>query len=67
VCLWGPVTDAPQFVVSERDIEANLEKIMAITGMGPIQNIKVVQRVTGCLEALSSPSWASEACLSISC
>jgi hypothetical protein len=41
------------FVVSEHGIEANPEKILAITNMGPIQNIKGVQRVTGCLAALS--------------
>ena len=28
------------FIVSERGIEANLEKILAITKTGPIQNIK---------------------------
>ena len=41
------------FIVSERGIEANPEKISAITRMGPIQNIKGVQRITGCLTALS--------------
>ena len=41
------------FIVSERSIEANPEKILAITSMGPIQNIKGVQRITGCLAALS--------------
>ena len=41
------------FIISERGIEANLEKILAITRMGLIQNIKGVQRVTGCLAALS--------------
>ena len=41
------------FIVSERGIEANLEKISAIMRMGPIQNIKEVQRVMGCLTALS--------------
>ena len=41
------------FIVSECGIEANLEKIMAIEKMGPIQNLKGVQRVTGCLAALS--------------
>ena len=41
------------FIVSERGIEANLEKISAITRMGLIQNIKGVQRVTGCLATLS--------------
>ena len=40
------------FIVSERGIEANREKISAITRMGPIQNMKGVQRVTGCLAAL---------------
>ena len=41
------------FIVFERGIEANPEKISAITRMGPIQNMKGVQRVTGCLAALS--------------
>ena len=41
------------FVVSESGIEANPGKILAIIRMGPIQNIKGVQRVTGCLTTLS--------------
>jgi hypothetical protein len=41
------------FIVSERGIEANPEKIAAITNMGPIKDLKGVQRVTGCLAALS--------------
>ena len=41
------------FIVSERGIEANPEKISAIARMGPIQNIKGVQQITGCLAALS--------------
>jgi ribonuclease HI len=41
------------FVMSERGIEANSEKISAIMDMGPIKNLKGVQRVTGCLAALS--------------
>ena len=41
------------FIVFERGIEANPEKISVITRMGPIQDIKGVQRVTGCLAALS--------------
>jgi hypothetical protein len=40
------------FIVSERGIEANPEKIMAITWMGPIQNVKRVQQIMGCLTAL---------------
>jgi hypothetical protein len=41
------------FIVSERGIEANPEKITAITSMGPIMDLKGVQRVMGCLTALS--------------
>jgi hypothetical protein len=41
------------FVVSERGIEANPDKISTIIDMGPIKNLKGVQRVTGCLAALS--------------
>jgi hypothetical protein len=41
------------FVVSERGIVANPEKISAIMDMGPIKNLKGVQHVTGCLAALS--------------
>jgi hypothetical protein len=41
------------FIVSKHGIEANPEKIAAITKMGLIQNLKGVQRVIGCLTALS--------------
>jgi hypothetical protein len=41
------------FTISERGIEANLEKITAITKIGPIRDLKGVQRVMGCLVALS--------------
>jgi hypothetical protein len=41
------------FIVSERGIKANPEKISAIANMGSIQDLKGVQRVTGCLVALS--------------
>jgi hypothetical protein len=41
------------FIVSERGIEANPEKITAITNIGPIKDLKGVQRVMGCLAALS--------------
>ena len=41
------------YIVSERGIEANLEKITAISNKGPIRNVKGVQRLTGCLTALS--------------
>ena len=41
------------YIVSERGIEANPEKIIAISNMGPIRNAKGIQRLTGCLAALS--------------
>jgi hypothetical protein len=41
------------FIVSERGIEANPEKIAVITKMGPIRDLKGMQKVTGCLVALS--------------
>ena len=39
--------------MSECGIEANPEKIMAISNMGPIRNVKGVQRLTGYLATLS--------------
>jgi len=41
------------YIISQRGIEANPEKVTAITRMGPIRDIKGMQRVTGCLAALS--------------
>ena len=53
-CVFGvPRGMLLSFIVFERGIKANPEKILAITRMGLIQNIKGVQRITGCLAALS--------------
>jgi hypothetical protein len=41
------------FIVSKRGIEANPEKITTITKMGPIRDLKGVQRITRCLATLS--------------
>ena len=41
------------FIVSQRGIEPNPEKVSAITWMGPIRDLKGVQRVMGCLASLS--------------
>ena len=41
------------FIVSQRGIEPNPEKFSAITRMGPIRDLKGVQRVMVCLVALS--------------
>jgi hypothetical protein len=53
-CVFGVPRGIPlNFVMSERGIEANPEKISAIMDMGPIKNLRGVQCVTGCLAALS--------------
>jgi hypothetical protein len=53
-CVFGvPRGMLLGFMVSERGIEANPEKIAAITNMGPIKDLKGVQRVMGCLAGLS--------------
>ena len=41
------------YIVSEHGIEANPKKITAISNMGPIRNVKGVQRLTAYLAALS--------------
>jgi hypothetical protein len=41
------------YIVSKRGIEVNPKKITAIARMGPIRNMKGVQRLTGCLATLS--------------
>ena len=53
-CVFGvPKGKLLGYIVSKRDIEANLEKIMVISNMGPICNVKGVQRLIDCLAALS--------------
>jgi hypothetical protein len=43
-CVFGvPRGMLLGFIISERGIEANPEKISAITRIGPIQNVKGVQ------------------------
>jgi hypothetical protein len=53
-CVFGvPRGMLLGFIISERGIEANPGKIATITNMGPIKDLKGVQRVMGCLAALS--------------
>ena len=53
-CVFGvPKGRLLGYIVSERGIEANPKKITAISNMGPIRNVKGVQRLTDCLAALS--------------
>jgi hypothetical protein len=41
------------YIVSQRGIEANPEKVVALERMGPIRDLKWFQKVLGCLAALS--------------
>jgi hypothetical protein len=41
------------YIITEHSVEANLDKISAIDGMGPIKNVKDIQGLIGCLAALS--------------
>ena len=53
MCFQGSKGEAVGYIVSKRGIEANPEKITAISNMGPIRNVKGVQRLTGYLATLS--------------
>jgi hypothetical protein len=53
-CVFGvPRGMLLGFIISEHSIEANLDKISAITNMALIRNLKGVQRLMGCLASLS--------------
>ena len=53
-CVFGvPRGMLLGFIIYERGIEANPVKISAITKMGLIPNLKGVQKIIGCLTALS--------------
>ena len=41
------------YIVFERGITANPEKIMVVSNMGPIRNVKGMQRLIDCLATLS--------------
>jgi hypothetical protein len=53
-CVFGvPRGMLLGYIVSQRGIEANPEKVAALERMGPTRDLKGVQRVLGCLAALS--------------
>jgi hypothetical protein len=53
-CIFGvPSGKLLGFIISNRGIEANPVKIMAITDMGAPATIKDVQKLTGCMVALN--------------
>jgi hypothetical protein len=61
-CVFGvPSRKLLGFIVSNRGIEANPIKIMAITNMEAPATIKDVQKLTGCMAALNRfISWLGE-------
>jgi hypothetical protein len=61
-CVFGvPRGMLLGYIVSQRGIEANPEKVASLKRMGPIQDLKGVQKVLGCLAALSRfISWLGE-------
>jgi hypothetical protein len=53
-CVFGvPRGMLLGYIVSQRGIEPNPEKVAALDQMGPIRDLKGVQKVLGCLAALS--------------
>jgi hypothetical protein len=53
-CVFGvPRGILLGYIVSQRGIEANPKKVAALERMGPIRDLKGVQKVLGCLAALS--------------
>jgi hypothetical protein len=53
-CVFGvPRGMLLGYIVSQRSIEANPEKVATLERMGPIRDLKGVQKVLGCLAALS--------------
>jgi hypothetical protein len=53
-CIFGvPSGKLLGFIISHHDIEANPEKISAITSMQAPTCIKDVQKLTGCMAALN--------------
>jgi hypothetical protein len=53
-CVFGvPRGMLLGYIVSQRGIEPNPEKVAALERMGPIRDLKGVQKVLGCLATLS--------------
>jgi hypothetical protein len=53
-CTFGvPWEKLLGYVITKRDIEGNLDRILAIAEIGQVKNVKDVQWLMGCLVALS--------------
>jgi hypothetical protein len=61
-CVFGvPRGMLLGYIVSQRGMEPNPEKVAALDRMGPIRDLNGVQKVLGCLAALSRfISWLDE-------
>ena len=61
-CVFGvPKGKLLVFIISDQGIEGILEKITTIKKLGPITNLKGVQKLMGCLASLSHfISWLGE-------
>jgi hypothetical protein len=53
MCLWCSRGMLLGFLVSEWGIEENPEKVATISNMGPIEDIKWIHWIMGCLASLS--------------
>ena len=53
MCFWGSEGEAAWIHHVRMQHRGQPQKIMAISNMGPIRNIKGILRLTGCLAALS--------------
>jgi hypothetical protein len=53
VHFQSPLGKLLGYIINERGIEANPDKILAISEIGQVRNVKDVQRLMGCLVALS--------------
>ena len=64
MCIWSSLREVPGFMVSQRGIEANLEKVQAIFNMTFPKTVKEVQKLTGRIAALNKfVSKATDKCL----
>jgi hypothetical protein len=61
-CTFGvPRGKLLRYIITERGIKVNPDKISTITEIGQVRNVKDVQQLMGCLVALSHfMSWVGE-------
>jgi hypothetical protein len=59
--LWGPRGKLLGYIITKRDMEANPDKISAITEIGHVKNVKDVQWLMGASwpSTVSCPGWGN--------